>query len=50
MPLHDNEFYISKNILDNPNWRTQQSLIMEKTIKLGLQPEAARWVSWWEMV
>ena len=50
MPLHDNEFYIVKNILDNPNWRAEQSVIMKKTIDLGLEPEAARWVSWWEMV
>ena len=50
MPLHDNEFHISKNILNNPNWHTEKSIIMEKTLKLGLQPEAARWVSWWEMV
>jgi len=50
MPMHDNEFYIAKNILDNPNWRAEQDIIMEKTLKLGLQPEAARWVSWWDMV
>jgi hypothetical protein len=37
MPLHDNEFYIVKNILDNPNWRAEQDAIMEKTLKLGLE-------------
>ena len=50
MPLHDNEFYIAKNVLNNPNWKDEQVVIMEKTLKLGLEPEAARWVSWWEMV
>ena len=50
MPLHDNEFRNAGNIIDNPNWRTEQSVIMEKTLKAGLEPEAARWVSWWEMV
>ena len=50
MPLHDNEFYICKNILDNPNWRTEQAALMEKALKAGFTPEAARWVDWWEMV
>lgn len=50
MPLHDNEFYIAKNILDNPNWRTEQVVLMKKTIKAGFEPEASRWVGWWEMV
>ena len=50
MPLHDNEFYIVKNILDNPNWRDEQAALMEKTLKAGFEPEAARWVGWWEMV
>ena len=50
MPMHDNEFHIAKNILNNPNWRAEQAIIMEKTLQLGLEPEAARWVSWWEMV
>ena len=49
MPLHDNEFNIAKWILDNPNWRAEQDALMEKTLKLGLEPEAARWVGWWEM-
>jgi len=50
MPLHDRELNIAKWILDNPNWRAEQADIMEKTLKLGLEPEAARWVSWWEIV
>jgi len=50
MPLHDNEFNIAKNILDNPNWRNEQAAIMEKTLKAGLAPEAARWVEWWKML
>jgi hypothetical protein len=50
MPLHDNEFNIAENVLNNPNWRTEQKIIMEKTLKLGLEPEAARWVSWWGMI
>ena len=48
--LHDNEFKIVKNILDNPNWRIEQKALMEKTLKAGLEPEANRWVSWWKMV
>jgi len=50
MPLHDNEFNIAKNLLDNPNWRAEQAALMEKTLKAGFEPEAARWVGWWEMV
>ena len=50
MPLHDNEFNIAKWILDNPNWRAEQAALMEKTLKAGFEPEAARWVGWWEMV
>ena len=50
MPLHDNEFNIAKWILDNPNWRTEQAALTEKTLKAGFTPEAARWVGWWEMV
>ena len=50
MPLHDNEFNIAKWILDNPNWRAEQEVLMEKTLKAGYEPEAARWVDWWEMV
>jgi len=50
MPLHDNEFYIAKNILDNPNWRAEQETLMEKTLVAGFEPAAARWVGWWEMV
>ena len=50
MPLHYREFNIAKWILENPNWRAEQAVIMEKTLKLGLEPEAAKWVSWWEMV
>lgn len=50
MPLHDNEFYIAKNILNNPNWRVEQGILMEKTLKAGFEPEASRWVGWWEMV
>ena len=50
MPLHDNEFRNAKNIIDNPNWRAEQDIIMEKTLKLGLEPEASRWVSWWGMI
>jgi hypothetical protein len=49
MPLHDNEFYIARNILNNPNWRAEQDAIMEKTLKLGFEPEASRWVGWWEI-
>ena len=50
MPLHDNEFNIAKWILDNPNWRAEQAALMEKTLAAGFEPEAARWVGWWEMV
>ena len=50
MPLHDNELNIAGWILDNPNWKAEQDIIMEKTLKLGLQPEAARWVTWWEII
>ena len=50
MPLHDNEFNVAKWILDNPNWRAEQAALMEKTLKAGFEPEAARWVGWWEMV
>lgn len=50
MPLHDNEFNIAKWILDNPNWRAEQAALMEKTLKAGFEPEAARWVGWWKMV
>ncbi len=49
MPLHDNEFYITSNILNNSNWRAEQQAIMERTLELGLEPEASRWISWWEM-
>jgi len=49
MPLHDNEFYVASHILDNPHWRAQQAALMEKTLALGLEPEASRWVGWWEM-
>ena len=49
MPLHDNEFYIADKLLDNPNWRVEQEALYEKTRKMGLEPEAARWVGWWEM-
>ena len=49
MPLHDNEFYIARHLLDNSNWRAEQDALMEKTLKMGLSPEAARWVGWWEM-
>ena len=50
MPLHDNEFNIAKWVLDNPNWRLEQDALMEKTLKLDLEPEAARWVGWWGTV
>lgn len=49
MPLHDNEFNIAENILDNPNWRAEQDALMKKTLKLGFEPEASRWVGWWGM-
>jgi len=47
MPLHDNEFDIARNILNNPNWRSKQEAIKEKTLKLGFEPEASRWARWW---
>ena len=50
MPLHDNEFDIAKNILDNANWKHEQEILMEKTLKAGFEPEAIRWVGWWKMV
>ena len=50
MPLHDNEFDIVKNILNNRNWRVEQDILMEKTLKAGFEPEAVRWVGWWKMV
>jgi len=50
MPLHDNEFYIAENILANPNWRIEQDALMEKTLNAGFEPEASRWVGWWEMM
>ena len=50
MPLHDNEFYIVEKILDNPNWRIEQTALMDKAVKAGFEPEAARWVGWWKMV
>ena len=50
MPLHDNEFNIAKWILDNPDWRIEQETLMEKTLKLGLEHAAARWVGWWGLV
>jgi len=50
MPMHGNEFHIAKNVIDNPDWRSEQNIIMEKTLELGLEPEAARWVSWWGMI
>jgi len=49
MPLHDNAFYITKQLLDNPDWHTEQAVLYERTRKLGLEPEAARWVGWWDM-
>ena len=49
MPLHDNELNIAGWILDNPNWRAEQDALMEKTLKMGFEPEAARWVGWWEI-
>ena len=49
MPLHDNECNIAKWILDNPNWRAEQDALMERALKAGFTPEAARWVGWWEM-
>ncbi|MCL2772912.1 MAG: DUF4037 domain-containing protein, partial [Oscillospiraceae bacterium] len=51
MPLHDNEFNTAKWILDNPNsnWRAEHDALMEKTLKLGFEPEAARWIDWWEI-
>ena len=36
-------------LLDKPAWRAEQDALMEKTLKMGLSPEAARWVGWWEM-
>jgi hypothetical protein len=50
MPLHDNELNIAGWILDNPNWRAEQDILMEKALKAGFTPEGARWVDWWEMV
>ena len=50
MPLHDNEFDIANNIIDNPNWKVEQEILMEKTLKAGFEPEAIRWVAWWKMV
>jgi hypothetical protein len=47
MPLHDNEFNIARYALGNPNWQVEQNILMEKTLKLGLEPEASRWVGWW---
>ena len=44
MPLHNNELNIAGWILDNPNWRAEQAALMEKTLKAGFEPEAARWV------
>ncbi|MCL2420434.1 MAG: hypothetical protein FWD03_01120 [Defluviitaleaceae bacterium] len=44
------EKHCLKNILDNPNWRTEQDALMNKAIQAGFEPEAARWVGWWEMV
>ena len=49
MPLHDNEFNIAGWILDNPNWRNEQEAIKARTRELGLEPEASRWISWWEI-
>ena len=49
MPLHDNELNIAKWILDNANWRAEQDALMERALKAGFTPEAARWVGWWEM-
>ena len=50
MPLHDNEFDIAKNVLDNANWKNERDILMEKTLKAGFEPEAIRWVGWWKMV
>ncbi len=50
MPLHENEFNIADNILNNPNWRIDQKIIKEKTLKAGFEPEASRWVEWWNMI
>jgi hypothetical protein len=53
MPLHDNEFNIVRHILDNQKsraaWKNEQDALTERTLKLGLEPEASRWVGWWEM-
>ncbi len=50
MPLHENEFDIVRNILNNPNWQAEQEIIREKTIKLGFEPEASCWARWWGIV
>jgi len=49
MPLHDNEFNNAGGRLNNSNWQAEQAANLARALELGLEPEAARWISWWEI-